>query len=93
MTQDTTLRFELVRHWRAWREWPAAMALATGLALWLFLAAGVVVPLSKALIRLDPPAVSATAEVHRTRSMAPGWALAAGDATEDAADGASAAQP
>jgi hypothetical protein len=87
MTQDTTLRFELVRHWRAWREWPAVMALATGLALWLFLAAGVVVPLSEALVRLVPPSVSAAAEVHRP--AAPGWALAA----DDAFDGASAAQP
>jgi hypothetical protein len=81
MTQDPTLRFQLVRHWRAWQEWPALMALATALALWLFFVAGVVVPLSKALVRLDPTATSAPAEVHRTRSMAPDWALAAGEAS------------
>jgi hypothetical protein len=93
MTQDPTLRFQLVRHWRAWREWPAAMALATGLALWLFLAAGVVVPLSEALVRLDPSTTSAPAEVHRTNTSAPDWALAAGGAADGADDGASGAQP
>jgi hypothetical protein len=78
MTQDTTLRFQLVRHWRAWREWPAVMALATGLALWLFLVVQVVFPLADALVRLDPPVASATAEVLPIPPM--DEALACGEA-------------
>lgn len=54
--QETAPRFGATRSWRAWHEWPGIMGLATGLALWVFLATGVVAPLGDALARLRPPA-------------------------------------
>lgn len=54
-------RFEAARSWRAWHEWPAVMGLATGLALWVFLATGVVAPLGETLARRHVPANGAPA--------------------------------
>ena len=53
--QETAPRFETARSRRTWQHWPAVMGLATGLALWVFLATGVVAPLGDALARLHPP--------------------------------------
>jgi hypothetical protein len=58
MTHETTQRFQMARHWWAWHEWPGVVALATGLALWIFFAVGVVAPLADALARLGAPAAS-----------------------------------
>jgi hypothetical protein len=59
--KETAPRFEVARSWRAWHEWAGIMGLATGLALWVFLATGVVAPLGDALARLRPPADVAAA--------------------------------
>jgi hypothetical protein len=49
---ETAPRFAAVRRWRLWRAWPGIMGIATAVALWVFLATGVVAPLGDALARL-----------------------------------------
>jgi len=48
---EGTPRFEAARRWRAWHELPGLVVLATGYALWIWLATGA--PLGRAVARLD----------------------------------------
>ncbi len=54
-------RFETVLQRRAWRGWPGIAGLATGVALWVFLAVGVVIPLGDALAHFQAPSRPAAA--------------------------------
>jgi hypothetical protein len=58
---ETPPRFERVLRRRTWHEWPGIAGIATGVALWIFLAMGVVLPLGEALARLRPPAGTSAA--------------------------------
>lgn len=70
-------RFLEIRRQRQWPEWLGILGLAaTGIALWLSLAAGLVAPLGEALARLDAAAVPAPA-----REPPLDGALAAGEQT------------
>jgi hypothetical protein len=59
-------RFERARSWRAWDEWPGIMGLATGLALWVFFAMGVVAPLADAVARFESQVEIVPAQVCTT---------------------------
>ena len=74
--EEEAPRFEAALSWRAWHEWPGIMGLATGLALWVFAAIGVVAPLADAVARFDSPAQIVPAQVCTTTDDG---TLAAGD--------------
>lgn len=73
--RDEGPRFEGARRWRAWHEWPGIMGLATGIALWVFFAVGVVAPVGEALAQLRSRSQAAPAQVVCTTTD--GGAIAA----------------
>ncbi|WP_242344367.1 hypothetical protein [Anaeromyxobacter terrae] len=75
--ETTAPRFDAARRWRAWHEWPGLLGIATGLALWIFVALGVVAPLADAVARFEagsrtvPPGTASPAE-EAGAGIAPG---------------------
>lgn len=53
--RETSPRFGAILRRRWWHEWPGLVGIATGLALWAFIALGVVAPLADAVARFRSP--------------------------------------